>query len=188
MQVRGWEQMRVDAERRLVAATGADLSTWARRSQEAGVEDEAGLRRWLGASGVQGYGQMFVVMERFGYPDYLTADAGDLVDSQYVDRPALRPVLDAVLAVAAGLDGTHVQARKGYVGLVARRQFAVVKPTTRTRVDLGLRLDGEDPGGRLLPARSLANAAINLRMPLTSVEDVDGDVQAALARAHAASA
>ena len=41
----------------------------------------------------------------------LTAEARELIDSQYADRPHLRPVLDAVLAALPGLGSVTVQAR-----------------------------------------------------------------------------
>lgn len=79
-----------------------------------------------------------------------------------------------------------VQARKGYVSLLTpRRTFAAVRPTTRTRVDLGLRLDGETARGRLVEAGGVGGGTINLRIGLTSVGDMDGGVLDALGRAYA---
>ena len=37
--------------------------------------------------------------DRPGDPDFLTVEAQELIDGQYADRPHLRPVLDAVLAL-----------------------------------------------------------------------------------------
>jgi hypothetical protein len=51
-------------------------------------------------------------------PGFLTAYADELVSGQYADRPALRPVLDAVLAAAPALGPVTVQARKSCVSLV----------------------------------------------------------------------
>ena len=131
---------------------------------------------------------MVLVMERFGYPDFLTASADQLVEGQYADRPALRPVLDAVLAAAAAaVPDVAVQARKGYVSLVGpRRTFAVVQASTRSRVDLGLRLPDRQPGGRLLVARSIGNGACTVRVPLAGVGDVDDEVTDLLREADAA--
>jgi len=128
-------------------------------------------------------------MERFGYPDFLLASADELLDGQYTDREGLRPILERVLAAGAGLGELHVQIRKTYVALVSgRRTFAVVKPTTRTRVDLGLRLDGQGPAGRLEAAKRLGNDTINVRIGLEAPGDVDDEVLDWLARAYAANA
>jgi hypothetical protein len=180
--------MREWMERRLQETTGADLAGWRRRTAEAGLGSEPELRAWLTGQGVTGYGQMLLVMDRFGYPDWFLAGADGLVDAQYADQTALRPVYDAVLTAALPLGTVHVQARKGYVSLVGpRRTFAVVQAATRTRVDLGLRLDRE-PAGRLLPARSTGNGSCTVRVPLGTVEDVDDEVVDLLAEAYAANA
>ena len=72
------------------------------------------------------------------------AGADELVAGQYADRPQLRPVLDAVLAALPALGPVTVQARKTCVSLVTpRRVFAVVQATTKSQVDLGLRLEHE---------------------------------------------
>jgi len=128
-------------------------------------------------------------MERFGYPDFLTATADELIDAQYADRTHLRPILDRVVAVASAIEDVTIQARKGYVSLVSpRRTFAVVRPTTKQRVDLGLRLADGMQSGRLEPAKGLGNDSINLRIALSSVDDVDDEVAQLLERAYAANA
>ncbi len=80
-----------------------------------------------------------------------------------------------------------MQARKTYVSLVTpRRIFAQVKAATRTRFDLGLRLEGQQPQGRLQPAGSLGNGACTVRIGLAAPEDVDDKVQTWLRRAYEA--
>jgi hypothetical protein len=116
-------------------------------------------------------------------PDFMTTGADELIDAQYADRPQLRPVLDAVLALLPVLGQVTVQARKTIVSLVGpRRTFAVVQATTKNRVDLGLRLDNDKPGGRLLTARDVG--AANLRIPLTGPGDIDEEVLGWLRRAY----
>jgi hypothetical protein len=79
-----------------------------------------------------------------------------------------------------------VQARKTCVTLITpRRTFAVVQATTKSRVDLGLRLDDDRPAGRLLAAKNLGAATV--RVPLTRPEDVDAEVLGWLRRAYAES-
>lgn len=112
-------------------------------------------------------------------------DTEELVTGQYADRPGLRPVLDAVLALLPAVGEVTVQPRRTCVSLLSpRRVFAAVAPTTRTRVDLGLRLVDADPGGRLLTARNVGSGAINLRVALASVDDVDDEVAGWLATAY----
>jgi Family of unknown function (DUF5990)/Domain of unknown function (DUF5655) len=180
---KSWKQMRDWAAQLLQSRTSQDLAAWNRRVAEAGLPDEQALRAWLEGQGVTGYGQALLVWERFGYPDFLTAEADELIDGQYSDRPQLRPVFDAVLAALPAVGPATVQARKTMVSFVTpRRTFAVVQPTTKSRVDLGLRLEDERPGGRLLAARDLGAATV--RIPLTRPEDVDAQVLDWMRRAY----
>jgi hypothetical protein len=76
-----------------------------------------------------------------------------------------------------------IQARKTYVSLVSpRRTFARVQPTTRARVDLGLRLEGRQPGGRLLP--STMHETMRLQVSLTAPADVNPEVRRWLQQAY----
>jgi uncharacterized protein DUF5990/uncharacterized protein DUF5655 len=107
----------------------------------------------------------------------LAPEAVALIDGQYADRPHLRPVLDAVLAALPALGEVRVEARRTLVSLVTpRRTFAVLQPTTKNRVDLGLRLEGPEAstqGGRLLPAKNLGAATV--RIALTEPADFDDE-------------
>jgi hypothetical protein len=126
---------------------------------------------------VTGYAQSHLVMERFGYPDFLLSSADELIDGQYADRPHLRPLLDAIIAAAAGLDEVIIQARKGYVSLVTqRRTFARVQPTTKNRVDLALRLEAQKPSGRLRPSKLHEN--MPLQVSLTAYKSPNKNVWA----------
>jgi hypothetical protein len=152
-----WPRLKVEVERRRAqAVTGAGGNEDLAREDR--TDEESAL-----------------VWEQVGYPDFLTAEAEELIASQYADRPRLRPVLDAVLAALPAAGPATVQARKTFVSLVTpRRTFAVVQAATKNRVDLGLRLDQENPGGRLLPARDLGAATV--RIPLTHLGLAWGDV------------
>jgi hypothetical protein len=185
MQMRDWRKMNEWMADLLKQRTGEGVESWNARIRDAGCGDEASLRTWLADQGVTGYPQMLLVMERFGYPDFFLASADELVDGQYSDRPALRPILDAVLARAASVGEVTVQARKTYVSLLTpRRTFAAVQATTRRRVDLGLRLADQAPGGRLEPATSMGSGQVTVRIGLSSVDEVDDEVDGWLRRAY----
>jgi hypothetical protein len=182
-ETRDWKGMREMSARLLVERTGEDVEAWNRRIREARPPDKESLRTWLEERSVTGYAQSLLVMERFGYPDFLLASADELIDGQYADRPHLRPILDALLTAAAGVGEVTIQARKGYVSLVSpRRTFARVQPTTRSRVDLGLRLEGRKPEGRLQPCK--IHETMPLQISLATPEEVDAEVVAWMQQAY----
>jgi hypothetical protein len=171
---RTWLEMRERIVTILERRTGEGIDVWLARVAELGDVDESRLRLWLTEHGVTGYPQMLLVMERFGYPDFMLASADELIDGQYAGRPHLRPILDEVLLRAAEIGDVDVQARKTWVTLMTpKRTFALVRATTRDRVDVGLRLPEAVPGGRLLSAPGLGNDYVNVRLALRSVDDVD---------------
>ncbi|MEU8620721.1 DUF5655 domain-containing protein [Streptomyces sp. NPDC048623] len=183
-EVRSWQEMRTWQIGLLERATGQSLEAWTERVREQGPGTERALRDWLDGQGVRGYAQLLLVHETFGYPAFLLQSADDLIAGQYADRRALRPVLDAVLLRAAELPEVTVQTRKTFVALVGpRRTFARVRPTTRTRVDVGLRLPGVEPGGRLLVAKGLGDE-MAVRVPLAGIGEVDDEFAGLLLRAY----
>ena len=182
-QRRDWKGMKDMSARLLQERTGEDVDTWNQRIKAKGFTDEQTLRAWLTEQGVTGYAQSLLVMERFGYPDFFLASADELIEGQYADRPQLRPIFDAIIAAAAGLGEVVVQTRKTYVSLVTpRRTFARVQPTTKQRVDLGLRLEGQQPGGRLQPSK--IHETMPLQISLTTPDEVDAEVLGWLQQAY----
>jgi hypothetical protein len=172
----------------LIDRTGEGLDVWNARVRETGLADEASLRNWLTDQGVTGYPAMLLVMERFGYPDYLQATADELIDGQYADRPDLRPILDTILALLPGIGEVEIQARKTYVALISpKRTFGAVQPTTKKRVDLGLRLTKDTRAeGRLAPAPNFGQSSVTHKIGLESAADVDDFVEGWLKKAYEA--
>ena len=185
--VRDWQGMRAMFERLLEERTGTGVATWNLRIKKERLDDEKSVRAWLTKQGVTGYAQTLLVMERFGYPDFLTATADELIDGQYADRPHLRPIFDAVVKAAVGLGDVTIQVRKTYVSLVSpRRTFARVQPTTKNRVDLALRLNGGKPSGRLRPSK--IHETMPVQIGLSSPKEVNAEAVRWLRRAYRESA
>ena len=124
--------------------------------------------------------------ETFGYPDSTVRAADELIDAQYADRPALRPILDSLLLCAGELEGVSIQTRSSHVALSGpHRAFAVVQPTTVQRVDLGLRIEPPLPPltDRLRPATELGTD-FPWYIPLHSPAQVDAELAAWLKHAY----
>lgn len=183
-QTRDWQRNRSMWVRILEKKTGQSLEAWNRRIKREGLTDERSLKAWLARQGIDGYAASLLVMERFGYPDFLRATAQELIDGQYETCPQLRPIYDAIVEAAEALGPVAVQARKTYVSLVSpRRTFARVQAVSGKRIDLGLRLEGETPGGRLLP--STIHETMTLKLSLTALRDLDAEARDWMRKAYA---
>lgn len=180
--IRDWQQNRAMWMRVLEEQTHQQLDCWNRLVCKAPVTNEKDLRAWLTDRGVTGYAQNLLVMERFGYPDWITATADELIARQYADRSHLRVVYDAIIDAAMECGEMVIQARKTYVSLVApRRTFARIKPV-RNQVDLGLRLEDCEPVGRIEPSR--IHHTMRVQIGLTCPQDVDPEVRHLLVQAY----
>ena len=187
-QARSWQEMYAQVQAQLERQTGENLAAWnAKIKAESAPTDEPQLRAWLAERGVTGYPAMLLVFETFGYPNYLQKDADTLIDEQYADRPQIRPIFDRVLEVLPTVGMVEVQARKTYVALLSpKRTFASIQPTTKARVDIGLRLDGVEPEGRLEIAKSIGQSSMTHKLALSSPADLDDEALGWLRRAYEA--
>lgn len=109
----------------------------------------------------------------------------DLVAAQYADaKEALLPIYEAVARAVNGFGPDVVLApKKAYVSLRRSKQFAIVQPSTKTRVDVGINLKGVAPAGRLEVAGSF-NSMVSHRVKLSSPSEVDAELVAWLRQAY----
>jgi hypothetical protein len=180
---RDWSHNREMWIRILEKKTGNGLSHWNARIKKQKFTDARSLKAWLAAQSVSGYASQLLVMERFGYPDFVTTSADKLIDEQYADRPHLRPIYEAIVRAAHDLGEVVIQVRKGFVSLVTkRRTFARVQATTRNRVDLGLRIEGTKQSERLQPSR--IHDTMEFQISFTKPEEVDAEARRWLKKAY----
>jgi uncharacterized protein DUF5655 len=187
MTPRSWREMFEQIAAQIKRETGTDVPGWNQRIRQRGPSDAASLKAWLNEQGVDGYPAMLLGYETFGYPDYLQASADELIDGQYRDRPAIRPIYDRLIAELPKVGEVEVQARKTYVALIGpRRTFASIQPTTRTRIDVGLRFDDAALAQGLEPAKSIGQSSMTHKLALSSAGDVDDQTVGWLRRAYEA--
>jgi predicted transport protein len=101
----------------------------------------------------------------------------DLVSSQYTgSKEGLRPIYDAIIDVLRTFgDDVEIAPKKNYVSLRRSKQFAIIQPSTKTRIDLGLNLKEYPPTERL-EAGNIFNGMCTHRVQLESVHDLDEEV------------
>ena len=65
--------------------------------------------------------------------------------------------------------------KKTSVSLIRKHQFALIKPATKTRIDLGLKIKGQEPIGRLGDSGPFGTMCTH-RIQLSSIEEIDREV------------
>lgn len=102
--------------------------------------------------------------------------APDLVEAQYQGKEDLRPIYEK-LAAAVGAFGDDVELspKKSYVSLRRSKQFGLLQPSTKTRLDVGIKSSALSPSGRLEAAGSW-NAMVTHRVRVSGLEEVDEEL------------
>jgi hypothetical protein len=172
---------------KLPEKTGRSLEQWLQLIKQSGPPTEKERRDWLKTEYKFGTNSAWWLAERAegkGTEDadpkaYLRAAAG-YVEAMYAGpKAALRPIHDELLKRARKLGGdVRVCPCQTIVPLYREHVFAQIKPTTRTRIDLGFALGETKPTGRLIDTGGFAKKdRITHRIPLTCVADIDDEVQ-----------
>jgi predicted transport protein len=109
----------------------------------------------------------------------------DLIAAQYSGAKAgLRPIYDELIKTikSFGKD-VELAPKKAYVSLRRSKQFGLLQPSAKDRLDLGLVLNGAHPQGKLEASGAFSSMCTH-RIRLTRPEDIDQDVIAWLRRAY----
>lgn len=166
--------------------TGKSLDEWMRHIKKEGPADEVKRREWLKAKHGLGTNAAWWLTERSvgkgGEEDsdeaYL-ATAEKYVEAQYEGKKGeLRPIFYQLMKSAFKI-AKDVKACpcKTMVPLYRTHVFAEIKPTTHTRIDLGLALGNTKAPKRLVDTGGFAKKdRITHRIPITSVAEIDGEV------------
>lgn len=111
-----------------------------------------------------------------------TGQEVDLVEAQYAGPKAgLRPLHDDISKFAKSLGkDVEIAPKKSSVSLRRKKQFALITPATKSRIDLGLALKGKEPEGRL----ETYNAMCSHRVRLEQLGDFDAEVKAWMKQAY----
>jgi len=154
----------------LEAQTDRPLADWIEIVRASGLAKHSQRVALLKAEHGLGHGYANLIVHR------AADDVGDLVAAQYAGaKEKLRPVYEAIVDAARSFGEVEIAPKKAYVSLRRAKQFALVQPSTASRVDLGLNLRDVEPDGRLEAAGSF-NAMVSHRVRLGILEDVDADV------------
>lgn len=173
----------------------------ARATQLKNIENKTGkrlteLREIIGKSGIQKHGEIrSMLMEKFGlgYGDanalvfFVRESDGQsraevqglsidqLVDEIYAgSKTSLRPIHDSVMIEIREFGDFEIAPKKGYLSLRRKRQFAMIGPGTKGRLEIGLKIKGSEGDERFI-AQPLGGMC-QFKVYLTNLTDVDHDL------------
>lgn len=164
--------------------TGKPLAEWLKVVAKAKPEKHGEIVKLLKEQhGVtHGFANLIAHMYRDGQAG---SGADDPVAAQYSGAKAeLKPIYDALIkAVQKFGKDVEIAPKKTYVSLRRSKQFGLIQPSTKDRIDVGINLKGEKPGKRLEASGSF-NAMVSHRVRVTKKTDVDAELVGWLKRAY----
>lgn len=108
----------------------------------------------------------------------------DLVDAQYKGKEQLIPIYEALLSYFKNL-GTDITItpKKSSVSIIRKRQFVLIKPATKTRIDLGFKLKDKPTTERLQDSGPFGTMCTH-RVKISDVSEVDDELKAWITEAY----
>jgi hypothetical protein len=170
---------------------GKSLNEWIAIVKESGLTKHTDMVAMLKSQYGMSHGSAHRVALKAREADAVsiakTAEASgrDPVAELYSSKKAgLKPLHDALMtAITTFGDDIELAPKKGYMSLRRKKQFAMIQPTTATRIDLGLILKDVPATERLETAASF-NALFTHRVRVNTINDVDAQVIAWLKQAY----
>ena len=160
------------------AKTGLDLDALFARIEGYGLEKHGQILARLKEDLGLGHGDANLLAHAFRARDAAPPPEDPVaaaVDAIYAGKKAdLRPLHDAVMAAFGALGPLTVAPKKAYLSLRRAKQFAMVGPGTKGRLEVGINLKGADAGDRLevLPPGGMCQA----RVFVTDASQVDDEL------------
>ena len=164
-------------EKGLQEKTGKPLKHWVKVLEKARLEKHREMIEYLKAEHDFSYGFANFVAHKYRKSDAASHDGNELIEQQYGNgkEPLKAIYLRLIEVVSAFGSDVEIAPKKSSVSLRRKTQFAIIKPATKTRVDIGLKLRGEQPTERLENSGPFGTMCTH-RVRVTDEADVDAEL------------
>ncbi len=180
------EEMAAAMIQNMPEKTGKTLEEWLKISKASGLTKHGQILKFLKTEHGMTHGFASLVAHKTLETDAESVAATtNLVDAQYSGpKENLRPIYDAIESAVKDFGGdVEISPKKAYVSLRRKKQFAIVQPSTKTRVDVGVNMKGAEATERLENSGSF-NAMVSHRVRVTEASQVDDELQGWLKTAY----
>jgi hypothetical protein len=180
------EQMRQEMIDRLAEKTGRSFRDWQALIRAGNFAKHGEIIRFLkGMHGVShGYANQ-IALEYLRQAEGPAPGGDDLIAAQYSGKKApLRALYEKLAGVLTRFgNDVELSPKKAYVSVRRAKQFAILQPTTATRLDVGIQLPGQAATKRLEKSGSF-HAMVSHRVRISSAGDIDGQLERWLRSAY----
>lgn len=160
----------------LLKNTGKSLDEWKKIALASGFEKHGELVNFLKTAHGLGHGYANFIVHKAKSSDAGSADdKSELIDNQYKGKENLRPFYETLMAgiLQIGSD-IEVAPKNASVSLRRKKQFCLLEPKTKTRLEVGLNIKGVEPQGILESYGS--NTMCSHKIRIESAGDITPEV------------
>ena len=161
----------------ILKITGKPIEDWISIVRKSGITKHNDIIKFLKSEHGFTHGFANMVAHKSKGSDASSADSPEkLIIKQYENKEQLKPIYDKIIsAIRQFGNDIEVAPKNAYVSLRRKKQFALIQPSTKTRLDIGLNIKGLEPEGKLEASGSF-NVMCSHRIRTESTEDIDSMV------------
>ncbi|MBK8298253.1 MAG: DUF4287 domain-containing protein [Saprospiraceae bacterium] len=171
-------------EKGLLEKTGKSLDHWIKIVKQSKIEKHLEIINFLKAEHGLSYGFANFVALKAKITDAASIADTDLLSIQYKGKEELKSIYEKLVAEIKkfGSDLT-VTPKKDSVSIIRKKQFAIIKPATKTRIDLGLKFKDKPTTSRLQDSGPFGSMCTH-RVVLTTIAEVNSELLGWLKEAY----
>ncbi|MEQ9261817.1 MAG: DUF4287 domain-containing protein [Owenweeksia sp.] len=153
--------------------TGKTFAEWLEIARKSGYSKHGELIKYLKEQHGLTHGYANLVAHKAKGSDAGSADNTDLISVQYTGKEHLKPLYNQLITAIRNFgDDVEVAPKKAYVSLRRKKQFGLIQPSAKTRLDVGIHLKDKKPEGKLESSGSW-NTMVSHRVRLSETDAVD---------------
>lgn len=164
-------------EEGLLEKTGKSLQEWIAIVRKENIKKHAQILKFLKSEHNFTHGYANFVALKSLQSDAASFDPDDLLALQYSKgKQNLKLIYDLLIQEVSKFGGdVEIVPKKSNVSVRRKKQFALIQPSTKTRIDLGLKLKGRENTNRLEDS-GLFGSMCTHRVRLTESVQIDTEL------------
>lgn len=156
--------------------TGKSLDEWKTIALNSGFQKHGEILHHLKETYGLGHGYANFIVHKAKSTDAGSSDdKSELIENQYKGKENLRPFYETLMAEILQLGpDVEVSPKNASVSLRRKKQFCLLEPKTKTRLEVGLNMKNVDASGKLesCPPGGMCSHKIRIE----KAEDIDAEV------------
>jgi hypothetical protein len=165
--------------------TGKSVPAWIKLAHNTGLQKHGEIVKWLKTTHKMSHSYAnYIALQTLKAKDGAKSSSDEISALFAGPKGALKPLYDQIVEIVKdfGKD-VEIAPKKANVSVRRSKQFALLQPSTATRLDVGLILKDIKPAGRLEASGSF-NAMFTHRVRVTAASEIDAELKRWLKKAY----